>query len=525
MTNVSNLPLGATAAVCPGIFDTQESTRMLMTRVLPAALLALASAASLSAQTTFTPRYTALNGGSGGQASTVQADLNGDGTPDLIKAPYTAIAAGDFNGDGKDDVFFYDYAGGSQLFYVGYGNGSGGFTYKPAPTLPGIVTGSQYNIQGQTTDVNDDGRVDLLLTYPLENGSGIPTGVGVRLYLNNGSGFTDKGNIYTYTFPSGATGVNYDNTPPTQLLLGDYDSDGHADVALRILYAPPGNQVQQDNNLFILYGNGAGAFTPKAVYTHRVSDLAFNPADINDDGYSDLAGTDFDGTIHIFRGAIGRTFTESIIQAASPQSNTVYAGYPPVIADFDGNGYKDIGYVARGLNSGANQLGLRAVYQTPMHAWQLGGFTAVDTFQSYFGDNPFFTLVAGDYTKDAKPDVILFATTDANTHPDSADFLINTGTHPVGSCAAPAIGIHVCSPGASSASPVKFSFSATSFYALRKMEVWVDGVKKSETYHVFANQGFSDVSLPLSAGNHTVSFFSGTYDGGVTKKTITVSVP
>jgi hypothetical protein len=160
-----------------------------------------------------------------------------------------------------------------------------------------------------------------------------------------------------------------------------------------------------------------------------------------------------------------------------------------------------------------------------MHGWQLGGFTAVDTFQSYFGDNPFFTLVAGDYTKDAKPDVILFATTDANTHPDSADFLINTGTHPVGSCAAPAIGIHVCSPGASSASPVRFSFSATSFYALRKMEVWVDGVKKSETYHVFANQGFSDVSLALSAGTHTVSFFSGTYDGGVTKKTITVSVP
>jgi hypothetical protein len=72
---------------------------------------------------------------------------------------------------------------------------------------------------------------------------------------------------------------------------------------------------------------------------------------------------------------------------------------------------------------------------------------------------------------------------------------------------------------------VKFSFSATSFYPLRKMEVWVDGVKKSETYHVFANQGFSDVSLTLAAGTHTVSFFAGTFDGGVTKKTISLKVP
>jgi hypothetical protein len=57
------------------------------------------------------------------------------------------------------------------------------------------------------------------------------------------------------------------------------------------------------------------------------------------------------------------------------------------------------------------------------------------------------------------------------------------------------------------------------------MEVWVDGAKKSETYHVVANQGFSDVSLALSAGTHTVSFFSGGFDGSLVKKSITVKVP
>ena len=95
----------------------------------------------------------------------------------------------------------------------------------------------------------------------------------------------------------------------------------------------------------------------------------------------------------------------------------------------------------------------------------------------------------------------------------------------VGNCALPVIGINVCSPGTSSVSPVKFSFSATSFYPIRKMEVWVDGAKKSETYHVVANQGFSDVSLALAKGKHTVSFFSGGFDGSVVKKTVTVQIP
>jgi hypothetical protein len=486
---------------------------MLTTRVLPAALLSLATVATLSAQTTFTPRYTALNNGSGGQASTVQADLNGDGTPDLIKGAYTAIAAGDFNGDGKDDVLFYDYVGGSQLFYIGYGNGSGGFTYKAIPNIPGIVTGGQALLLGQTADINGGGRPDVVVAYYL-NGY-----VYVRAYLNTGSTFTLSDVLFSYKSPNGSIGgYTGDQTQPIDLLLGDFDSDGHADFALRVLAGP------DQDNLWILYGDGQGHLTSKAVYTNRNSQLIFNAADINDDGYSDLIGGNNDGSIHIFRGSAGRTFVESTISAAFLQ-RTMYVSYPPVIADFDGNGWKDIAYIAYFTN-GSNELGLRAVYQSPAHTWTLGGSAAgVDTFQTYFGDNPFYTLVAGDYTKDAKPDVILFSTTDANTHPDSADFLINTGTHAVGSCAAPAIGIHVCSPGGSSASPVKFSFSATSFYPLRKMEVWVDGVKKSETYHVFANQGFSDVSLALPAGTHTVSFFSGTYDGGVTKKTITVTVP
>ena len=260
------------------------------------------------------------------------------------------------------------------------------------------------------------------------------------------------------------------------------------------------------------------------VYTNRVSDLTFTSADINDDGPTDLAGTENDGSIHIFRGSFSRTFTESTLSAAS-LPNPAYTGLPPVIADFDGNGYKDIAYATFPTNNAQNLLGLGRVYQTTSRTWQPGSFTSVDSFQRYLGNGPFYSVYVGDYNKDAKADVSMITSGDANTHPQTADLLLNTGTHPIGACAAPAVGINVCSPGGTSASPVKFSFSATSFYPLRKMEVWVDGVKKSETFHVFGNYGYSDVSLTLAAGKHTIGFFSGTFDGDTTKKTIAVTVP
>lgn len=506
---------------------------MLMTRVLPAALLALASAVSLSAQTTFAPRYAGFSGFPG---TILQVDLNNDGIPDFIAGwdraqellstgsgsyqrrdlptgSYIPLASGDFNNDGKADVLFYNFTGGSQLFDVGYGDGTGGFTFKPVANLPGFVTGELGFVLGQSADINGDGRPDVVVAY-YSSGS-----INVRAYINTGTTFTLSGVLFSYKSPNGSIGGNPgDYTPPADLLVGDYDADGHADFALRVLAG------SSQDNLWILYGDGQGHLTSKAVYTNRQSEFVFAAADINDDGYSDLVGTNADGSIHIFRGTTGRTFSESSIPATTLQ-HSMYTGYAPVVADLDGNGYKDVGYAAQSTVTNSNQWGLRAIYQTASHTWNLGSFNAADTFTYYNGWEPFYTTAVGDYNHDAKPDVTLFSSDAANTHPYSADLLLNTGTHPVGSCAAPAIGIHVCSPGGSSASPVHFSFSATSFYPLRKMEVWVDGVKKSETYHVFANQGFSDVSLSLSAGSHQVAFFSGTYDGGVTKKTMTVTVP
>jgi hypothetical protein len=500
------------------------------------------------AQNSFSPKYVPFNGipqrTGGVPASMLQVDLNGDGIPDVLSdtdsgvqallstggGNYTVhnyslsstsvpLASGDFNGDGKMDVFFYNYTGGSQLFFVGYGDGHGNFSStKSAPNLPGLTTGGQYYVLAQTTDVNGDGRPDIVFAYYNPNAGY----VYVRPYLNNGQGFTAASAVFSYAAPNGIGGPPADLSPALDFLIGDFDADGHADFALRILASP------DDTNLFILYGDGASHFTSKAVFTHGAA-AVFSAADMNDDGHSDLVGAGSDAAVHIFSSGAGRTFSEKVVSSTALQQSIV-TDYPPMLADFDGNGRKDIAFVASPPNnpccSGSYALGVRGLYQSAAGTFSLGPYSDADTFTILRGIDPFIGISAGDYNHDAKPDVALFTdNSSAHTHPNSADLMLDTSSHAVGACSAPAIGIHVCSPGASSASPVHFSFSATSFSPIRKMEVWVDGVKKSETYHVFANQGFSDVSLALSAGTHRVSFFSGGFDGTVTKKTVSVNVP
>jgi hypothetical protein len=525
---------------------------MYIFKAVTAALAAAVCSCAAAAQTTFSPKFFPLNQYPQKQ---VQADLNGDGVPDFLagstgggtkellsngNASYSTIAfpssestyipltAGDFNNDGKNDVFFYNYTGGSKLFLIGYGDGKGGFSsFQQAPNLPGIVTGEYTSIAAQTGDFNDDGRPDIAMAYQQNDNNNNPVSINVVLYLNNGSGFTYAGTIYKFAMPSGSQGgVLYDPTPEFDLLLGDYDADGHADLALRYLIAPPNDPVQEDDNLVVLYGNGAGKFTPVTVFANRTTDLAFNSADINDDGPTDLIGTALDHTVHIFYGHSNRTFSETVISAAATQNSA--ENYSKQIADFDGNGLKDIVFVAQDTPSNSSDWGVRILYQSKPGVFVLGSYSKTDNFNiNGQGEFPFNGGFLGDYNRDMKPDVSLFLTDVAANHPDSMALMLNSGTKAYGTCAPPGNGIHVCSPGTTASSTsVYFNVSATSFYQLRKLEIWVDGVKKRETYHVFGTQGYDHATLTLPAGKHTVGVYAVAMDESMKLHTsFTVTVP
>lgn len=482
------------------------------------ALCALASSWPLAtlAETSFIRRSHPI-----GQfpAFSLQVDLNNDGIPDLLttdrnkltsllsgsvgsftlhdypsaQSTYQPLASGDFNGDGKADVLFYNPSGGSQLYVLAYGDGKGNFTsIKAGPTIPGTLSGQYRDAWATAFDATGDGRTDALVAYK-SSGKLI-----VELWKNTGTGLADAGQIYSVTLP---TDDETRSSSFVQLLLGDYDGDGFADIALNFT-----------SGLTLLYGNGAGHFTAVPIFANSPFGGDMNAADMDEDGRTDLVWINEAAEIHLFTGQVNRTLKNRLL-AKTPSRAVVT--YRPQLADFSGNGWKDIAFALESpgdqtsINPNGLAFGFRVLFQTTPGNYTLGSYNNLDYFLVEGpGDIPFGDLFTADYNQDGRPDINLLLTDRAFANPDTASLELNAGTRRVGSCPTTKIGIHVCSPGALTTTSVPISFSASAFYPLRNMEVWVDGVKRSETHHVFGTQGYADVTLTVPAGTHKIALYA-----------------
>jgi len=480
------------------------------------ALCALASSQSLAtlAETPFIQQSHPI-----GQypAISLQVDLNNDGIPDLLtsdrtkltsllsgsvgsftlhdfpstQSAYEPLASGDFNGDERADVLFYNPNGGSQLYVLAYGDGKGNFTsIKTAPNVPGTVSGQYRSAWATAFDATGDGRTDAIVAYK-SSGKLI-----LEFWKNTGSGLADAGQIYSVTLP---TDDVTRSSSIVQLLLGDYDGDGSADIA-----------VNFTSGLTILYGNGAGHFTALPVFANSPYGGDMNAADMDEDGRTDLVWINEAAEIHLFTAQGNRTLKDRIL--AKTVSEAVVT-YRPQLADFSGNGWKDIGFVLehpdRTYNPNGLAVGFRMFYQTTPGNYTLGSYHNVDYFDvAGPGDIPFVDLFTTDYNQDGRPDIDLLISDRAYANPETSSLELNAGARQVGGCPTIKVGINVCLPVSVTTTSVPVSFSASAFYPLRKMEVWVDGVKRSETHHVFGTQGYADVTLTVPTGTHQIGLYA-----------------
>jgi hypothetical protein len=187
------------------------------------------------------------------------------------------------------------------------------------------------------------------------------------------------------------------------------------------------------------------------------------------------------------------------------------------VADLNGDGVNDLAFTAE-------KVGVNESFLAHEFGASNGSFSnpAVNAFTSYNAS----ALRIGDYNNDQKPDVLV-DTSAFNGPSILMNLILNPLAGNFSTCQTPApVGAHVCAPlnGINVTSPVAFDISAASFQSIRKIETWVDGVKKAETYYGWDVKAFSRPSISLAKGSHHADIYSVDIDNTARKASVDFTV-
>ena len=353
------------------------------------------------------------------------------GSPASVGSLPFSIAVGDFNKDGRADLAVPSLDDHNVTILLG--NGSGGFI-QPAGSPVDVVSTPRSVAVG---DFNQDGNADLAaanngspnVTILLGDGTGgftqsagpppvagaNPTSVVVGDFNLDGKAdlaVTNAGPDNVTTLLGDGTGafteaggspVAAGNTPVLSA-IGDFNLDGKPDLAVTNLFS---------DNVTILLGNGTGGFTQPAGSPVSVGSGPFSltVGDFNRDGKVDLAvPNENDNNVTILLGNGSGGFTQ-------PAGSPVPVGSSPVsvgVGDFNLDGKPDLAVVNQVDSNVSIMLGDGS-----------GGFTQSGGAPSDTGFLPFFVAV-GEFNMDGKADLAV-----ANGAGDNVTILLNTCTGPI----------------------------------------------------------------------------------------------
>src|SRR5438094_674695 len=215
----------------------------------------------------------------------------------------SALAIGDYDGDGSEDVFV-----GGHLFQNGLGRAA------DATTRAGIHLRDRA-ISATFGDYDNDGRLDLYVAT---------AGGGVLLRNAGDSTFTDV------TTAAGLGGA----PPATTALFVDLDHDGDLDL---FLATPAGNRVYR-NALNGPFQEMAGPMGLGGGGASR--DAAFG--DLDGDGFTDLVVVGGDGRLTLFRNAGQGRFEDATATSGLAQARTPGRAAAVAIGDYDHDGDLDL---------------------------------------------------------------------------------------------------------------------------------------------------------------------------------------
>jgi len=385
-----------------------------------------------------------------------------------------ALAAGDFDGNGIDDLSIgipgemVENFGGAGVVLVLYGQAGGGLALTGAQRWragagglggergPGYVFGAAL----ASGDFDDDGRDDLAIGAPGQWVGGF-TGAGrVHVLFGSITGLVAAGSQILDRDTAGIA-----DSPGSQdrfgaaLAAGDFDADGAADLAVGVREddLPAGVDAGQ---VHVLYGGaGIGLTTTGSQLWSQDSAATLDPSepadrfgaalaagDLDGDGDDELAigapwedsGATADvGSVTVLLGApgsgLGTDGSETWLEAFLPFPETGEAGDAFGIAlaagDFDGDGRDDLAIGAEGDSAprptGGGQWNAAGIVAIVHGAPVLGLFPATElTYQGYLGtagetalgEFHGHALAAGDFDGDGHADLAVGAPGEDNVN-------------------------------------------------------------------------------------------------------------
>jgi hypothetical protein len=370
-----------------------------------------------------------------------------------------AIACGDFDGNGSDDLAVgvpsEDFgglidAGAVQVIYgarTGLSSaGAQNWTQDTSGVVGVAESRDRFGSAVATGDFNDDGYDDLAVGAPVERfGSDISLAGGVNVFYGGPNGLSATGDQVFTQGTSGVTGVAESRDLfGFALASGDFDQDGSDDLAVGV----PGENVgdfADAGAINVLYGGPAGlTATGDQVFTQDTTGIggvaesrdqmgwSLATGDFNDDGREDLAigapgeavgDRQHAGAVLVLYGSNGGLTAAGDLLLTQDTTGVLgdaeaydRFGSALVAADFDGDGRDDLGAAAP-LDSvaGVPEIGtVNVLYGsangiTPSGSqfWHqdITGVLGSGQSRDWFGE----ALAAGDYDGDGRADLVAAA--------------------------------------------------------------------------------------------------------------------